>query len=59
MGVDAKGGLEQHGPNSLQYKRKEHIEYVLQLADNDLERASQMLEIEVKELQHWMRKLEI
>jgi len=50
---------ERHGANSLQRKRKEHIEQVLQLAGYDLEKAAGILYISVTELRSWMRKLEI
>ncbi len=58
-GVNDETGSGRHGPNSLQHKRKEHIEHVLKLAGQDEEQTAEILDIGVKELRYWIRKLEI
>jgi transcriptional regulator with PAS, ATPase and Fis domain len=50
---------ERFGCKSLYAIRKQHIEHVLKLAEGDIDRAADILEISVPELHRWMTKLRI
>ncbi len=51
--------MEMDEDKSLDIKRKEHIEHVLAMAQNDLDLASQTLGLSTAALRRWMKRLEI
>lgn len=55
----AEAGAMDNGdvPKSLACMRKAHFERVLRLADNDITKAAELLDISPRELRRWLNKL--
>jgi len=52
-------GMQSADSNSLNAKKKAHIERALTMAHSDLQRAAELLQISPPRLRYWIRKLQI